>query len=240
VPGPGGKFTLNEKLMILSRKAFARYSALLLKSSVFSMLLGACSYSARSSRKLLDQSAGKTYDVIVVPGVPLEGGKWSRTMKGRIYWAKYLYDKGYTKNIIFSGAAVYTPYYEGEVMAMYAIALGIPKEHVFSETRAEHSTENIYYSHLKAKQLGFRKVALASDPFQTKLLRRFTRRRVGKDVAMLPMVLDTMKMLQASMADPTIDFTPAYKNDFISIKQKQGIFKRLKGTLGYNIKDSIR
>ena len=213
---------------------------LFLQLLLCSAVIYSCSYSNKTSKKLLEDSKTKVYDVVVVPGVPLENGKWSRTMKGRIYWAKYLYDQGITKNIIFSGSAVYTPYYEGVIMALYAIALGVPQEHVFYETQAEHSTENIYYSYKKAKELGFNKIALASDPFQTKSLRKFARKKLSGDVGMLPMVMDTMKLLEAAMIDPVIDIQKAYNNNFISIKKRQGFFKRLKGTLGYNIKDSVK
>ncbi|MEP7107069.1 MAG: YdcF family protein [Ferruginibacter sp.] len=218
-----------------------KYYHLFLNGYFLSILLISCSYSAKTTKKLLEASKSTVYDILVVPGAPLENEKWSMAMKGRIYWAKYLYDEGIAKNIIFSGSAVYTPYYEGIIMALYAIAIGIPPEHVFYETRAEHSTENIYYSYVKAKELGFKKIALASDPFQTKTLRRFTRKKLSRDVGMLPMVMDTMKMLEFTMIDPVIDFQKAYDKDFISIKKRQGFFKRLKGTLGYNIKkDSFK
>lgn len=69
---------------------------------------------------------------------------------------------------MYSGSSAYSPYYEGEIMALYAIAIGIPKENVFTETRAEHSTENLFYVYLKAKKLGFTHIALATDPFQAK------------------------------------------------------------------------
>lgn len=207
----------------------------LIKGLMLLLLVESCSYSAKTTKRLFERAKGRTFDVIVVPGVPLENGKWSRTMKGRIYWAKYLYDQGIAGNIMFSGSAVYTPYYEGIIMALYANALGIPEEHVFSETRAEHSTENIYYSYLKAKQLGFKTIALASDPFQTKLLRRFTRRKVSREVVMLPMVMDTMKMLEPLMIDPWIPVDKAFKTGFVSIRKREGFFKRLGGTLGYNL-----
>jgi hypothetical protein len=131
---------------------------------------------------------------------------------------------------------VYTPYYEGIVMALYAIAIGVPQEHVFYETDAEHSTENIYYSYLKAKKLGFNKIALASDPFQTKSLKSFAHKKLSPDIAMLPMIMDTIKMLEPKMIDPVIDIQKAFNKNFISIKERQGFFKRLKGTMGYNIK----
>ncbi|CAN5572316.1 hypothetical protein BH11BAC3_BH11BAC3_27520 [soil metagenome] len=212
-----------------------RYS--LFFSSILSMfILSSCFYSNKAAQKLYDAAATNSYDLVVVPGVSFDGDKWSKTMKGRVYWSKFLYDKGIAKNLMYSGSSVYTPYYEGMIMAMYAMELGIPAEHVFYEIKAEHSTENIYYSYHKAKQLGFDKIALASDKFQTMSLRKFTRKKVSPDVDMLPMVSDTMTMLEATMIDPVIDSKKAFNKDFISIKKREGFFKRLRGTMGRNIK----
>lgn len=120
-------------------------------------------------------------------------------------------------------------------MALYAEALGIPNEHIFTETKAEHSTENLYYGYKMAQQLGFKKVALASDPFQSKLLRGYARRRVSPDIQIIPMVVDTLKMMQTTMYDPKIPYTKAFKENFISITQRDSFWKRLKGTLRGNI-----
>jgi len=48
------------------------------------------------------------------------------------------------RNIIFSGSAVSSPYVEGVAMKIIADTLGIRRP-TFSETKAEHSTENAYY-----------------------------------------------------------------------------------------------
>lgn len=195
-----------------------------------------CAYSSKASKKLLADSKTNVYDIVLVPGVPFEKGKWSYTMKGRVYWAKYLYDNGITKNIMFSGSSVYSPYYEGMIMALYAEALGVPKNNIFYEIRAEHSTENAYYSYHLAKKLGFTKIAVASDPFQTKSLKKFSHKKLSRDIGMIPMVVDTMKVLQPFMIDPEIDFKKAFNENFISLKKREGFFKRLRGTMGYNIK----
>lgn len=178
------------------------------------------------------------YDIIVVPGVPLEGETWSTTMKARVYWSKYLFDKGITKNIMYSGSSVYSPYYEAEVMALFAEAIGIPKENIFVEIKAEHSTENIYYSYKKAKKLGFIRIALASEPFQTKLLSRFTKKRVSTDVGLIPIVFDTLRVLEPSMIDPVLDYTSAYNKDFVSIMKRETFWQRLRGTRGLNLDEN--
>ena len=192
--------------------------------------------SSKSTKKLLKEAEENgPYDLIIVPGIPLEKDQWSRTMKARVYWSKYLFDRGIAKNIMYSGGAVYTPYVEAEVMALYGEAIGIPHENIFTETKAEHSTENIYYSYQKAKKLNFNHIALATDPFQTKMLRKFVRKKVSKDIDCIPMVLDTLKTMESTMIDPTINFDTLKVKDFISLPEKQGFWKRLKGTRGLNI-----
>lgn len=203
-------------------------------ASIFVLVFSSCSFTTKTSQKLYDQAKTKTYDMLVVPGIPLEDTlMWSRVMMGRVYWAKFLYDKGIVKNIMFSGSAVYTPYYEGKVMALYAEALGIPAANVFSEIKAEHSTENLYYSYKKAKKLGFNTVALASDPFQSKQLRSF-RTRLSRSIGIIPFVIDSLKVIEPNFIHPTIDFNKAYMKDFVSIKQRESWWKRLKGTIGWN------
>ncbi len=213
--------------------AFSRLFALLMFS--LSVFLYSCSYSSKAAVKLLDKAKTTSYDIIVIPGVPFNEPEWDRVMRGRVYWSKYLYDQGIAKNIMYSGSSVYSPYYEAEIMALYAEAIGIPKEHIFTETKAEHSTENIYYSYKKAKKLGFNTVALASDHFQTKSLRRFCRKRLSPDVGLIPWVMPIIRELDPKMITPEIDFKKAFNKDFISIKKREGFFKRLKGTWGKNI-----
>jgi uncharacterized SAM-binding protein YcdF (DUF218 family) len=204
-------------------------------SAFIIFILSGCYYSSSVSKQLLQQSRKGGYDIIIVPGVPFENETWGKTMKERVYWSKYLYDQGVAKNIMYSGAAVYTPYYEAEIMAMYAVAVGIPKEHVFTETKAEHSTENIYYSYKKAKKLGFQRVGLASGPFQTRIFRRFIKRRLNNDVSLVPIVIDTLKTMAYDRVDPVIDYQQAYERNFTPLNKRETIWKRLRGTLGHNL-----
>lgn len=226
------KLKINLKMTGFKRNSyiafFIRYSSVFLFSS--------CMLSPKTTRKLLKEAVSKApYDIIVVPGIPLENGKWDRTMKARVYWSKYLIDEGIAQNVMYSGGAVYSPYIEAEVMAAYAVAIGIPREKIFTETKAEHSTENIYYSYRKARKLNFSHIALATDPFQTKLLRKFVRKKVGKDVDCIPMVFDTLRSMETTMIDPVINFDSLKVSDFKSLPEREGFWKRFKGTRGGNI-----
>jgi hypothetical protein len=49
------------------------------------------------------------------------------------------------------------------------------------------------------------------------------------------MVIDTMKVIEPAMIDPDIKYQEAFKPNFISIKERESFWKRLKGTLRGNI-----
>jgi len=197
--------------------------------------VNSCSFSSKKATELLVAAQAEKYDLIIVPGVPFEDSTWSDVMKIRVFWSKYLYDQGIAKNIMYSGSAVYSPYYEAEIMALYGEALGIPKENIFTETRAEHSTENVYYSYKKAKKMGFNKIALATDTFQAKMVKRFIKKEMKGDVALIPIVYDTLRALNPKMYDPDIEFVKALDENFVSITEREGFWKRFNGTRGKNI-----
>lgn len=175
----------------------------------------------------------RTFDAIVVPGIPYDGQSWDSLMKARVLWAYALFKNGVTKNIIFSGDAVYSPYKESVVMGLYAEELGVPKDKIFFDTNARHSTENVYYSYLLAKKLGFKSIALATDPFQAFMLRGYSKKRFGTPVYHLPFIVDTIAAY--THLNPRIDATPAKVDNFVSITEQESFFKRFKGTMGKDI-----
>lgn len=175
----------------------------------------------------------KPFDAIIVPGVPFEKGSWSPVMKSRVLWSYYLYKNGFTKNVIYSGSSVYTPFVESKIMALYGEQLGIPKENIFAETTAEHSTENVYYSYQLGLKHGFKKMALATDPFQTKTLLSFIQ-KLKIDLPVIPMVYEKMDSLLVT--DPVIDSMQAFVNPFVPLPERESMWKRLKGTMGKRIK----
>lgn len=202
-------------------------------------LVGSCSFSGRMQKKLLHSAEASQYDAIIVPGIPYNNGHWDRIMKARVYWAKYLFDRGIAKNIIFSGNAVHSRFYEGTIMAMHAVALGVPAAHVYADTLAEHSTENVYYSYRLGRKLGFEKMALASDPFQTKLLRGFCRKYFPSPIDEIPFVMDTLKKLEPQMVDPVIDSMQAVKPGFVPLEARTSFRERWRGTRGKNIRKDV-
>ena len=106
---------------------------------------------------------------------------------------------------------------------------GVPSEVIFTEIRAEHSTENVYYSLLMCYQQGFENMALATDPYQLYFMRKvFTKK--GVKLHYLPMDYEILGAMEKS--EPEIDVSSAKVADFIPITDREGVWKRWKGTRG--------
>lgn len=199
------------------------------------LLFSYCSLFTPSATKMYKRSLKKhaQYDAVIVPGVPFNEPEWDRVMLMRVVWSVHLFKKGVTKNIIMSGAAVYTPYVEARIMKQYAIALGVPEQNIFVEDRAEHSTENVWYGFKLGQKQGFVNMALASDKFQTRLLYRFGRKRT-KGLEFLPTLFDTLRTL--SHETPKIEYKHLkLDSTFVPLPDRESKWRRFRGTQGKNI-----
>src|SRR5690349_10537458 len=88
-----------------------------------------------------------------------------------------------------------------------------------------------------AKEMGFQKIALASDPFQSRLLRSFSK-KYCPGLKAIPVVFDRLQIDDKPM--PAIDTTKAFRPDFVSIKERESFWQRLRGTMGKRIKDEVK
>ncbi|WP_229253998.1 YdcF family protein [Dyadobacter sp. NIV53] len=209
-------------------------SRLCIFSFLLVLLLSGCNrIFYRSAAKAFHKGIeNQPYDAVIVPGFPFNGKNWDMVLKMRIHWAAYLYQRGYTKNVIFSGSAVATSFVESRVMATYAEALGIPAKNIFTEEKAEHSTENVYYSYRLAKKLGFTKIALATDPIQTSYMRKFIK-KFDLPIGLLPTVIDTLKIM--NLYEPVIDSKSTVRKGFVKLSDRENFFQRFRGTMGQYI-----
>lgn len=199
-------------------KKIKRYFILLTLAGLIFTSIHFCYNTFLLPNLLLKEVCAKPVDVIIVPGVQYNGLNWNTVMKWRVYWSVYLYKKGLTKNIIYSGSAVYSPYTEASIMAMYAVKMGVPKEHIFLETKAEHSTENLYYGNQLAKEKGFKNIAFATDPFQSHLITPYIE-EFDLDVSLIPIVIPMLSKIE--MKDYEIESAKAYRLNFISIEKRE-------------------
>lgn len=178
-------------------------------------------------------SVNQPFDAIIVPGFPYDGKQWDDVMKMRVLWAVNLYEKGITKRIIFSGSAVYTPFVESKIMREYAIALGVDSNDILVETKAEHSSENVYFSFVMAREHAWTNVAIATDLVQIKMIRKFVV-KYNIPVSYLPAKITEIEKMQYSDSI-SIDTLSAYQYNFESIMKTQEPKYRWRGTMGKNI-----
>jgi uncharacterized SAM-binding protein YcdF (DUF218 family) len=196
-----------------------------------------CTFQHYADKSYEEAAKEIPFDVIIVPGVPYQDTSMNLIYKARVLWAKHLFDSGYTKNIIFSGSAVYTPYIESHTMKLYAEAIGVNGENIFTEEKAEHSSENVYYSWKLARKLGFKKIALATDPYQSGLLRGLIR-RYTPGVMSLPIQFEKIDARNKIL--PKINPATARVNPFIALTEREGFWERFRGTMGKRVKEEAR
>lgn len=202
---------------------------------LITLLLSSCAFFRPSPDKLYKRAIiNAPYDVVIVPGVPYDGKNWSPVMRSRVVWGCHLVKNGFAKHVIFSGGAVYTPYVEAKVMALYAEKMGIQKDKIFIESQALHSTENVFFSYCLAKKKGFTKIAIATDQFQSTLLMGFTKRNFLLPITHIPILVDTLS--QIDNMDFQINADSAKVENFKSIVETQSKWFRFRGTQGKNIK----
>jgi uncharacterized SAM-binding protein YcdF (DUF218 family) len=177
------------------------------------------------------------YDAIIVPGFPYERRPDLNIIyKVRIFWAYHLYQKGIAKNIIFSGSAVHTPYVEGRIMAEFTKQMGIPEEHIFVEDSAEHSTENLFYGLALARRMGFEKVAVATDPFQSGMIAFLTNRDKLR-VDFIPAKIETVATRYWNTFKFNINDKVALREDFVPLVERMDKAERMRGTHGHSYRE---
>ncbi len=197
------------------------------------LLAGSCNVRKIAQRMTNQYMPLAPYDVVIVPGIAYDTARQQTSgFNARIIWAKKLYDQGITKNILFSGAACYSPYVEGQTMKRIAEAMGVPPQHVFAETKAEHGKENVYYGYLLAQKLGFKKIALAADPYQAFFLEGFIETNLP-DMGILPIAVDSLKKWYLPV--PAIDASPAFVKDFVPLNKRESFWTRVKHTNHNNL-----
>lgn len=107
------------------------------------------------------------FDAIIVPGCPnAPDGRLSTCQVRRAMWAAILWQRGYARHFITSGAAVTSPFVEAEALAAAMVLFGVPAERIFLEPNALHTDENVYNSLQIARIVGFTWLAIASDSGQ--------------------------------------------------------------------------
>jgi len=181
----------------------------------------------------LEDPKRQVYDAVIVPGFPFEDedGALTGFHKMRLFWAYHLYKNGETRNIIVSGGAVHSPFVEAEVMAMHLREMGVDPRDIYIENRAEHSTENVFYAMEIARNAGFNKVAVATDPMQSRMI-SFLLRKTDLELDYLPADVATVGSEYWREFGRKVDARPAMVSNFVPLKEREERTERMKGTRG--------
>jgi vancomycin permeability regulator SanA len=207
----------------------------LISAIISTLFFTSCFFLGSTPRKLLQRAeAIKPIDIAIVPGLPFYHGKIDTLLKSRILWSHYLFKKGIVSNVLYSGNAVYTPWIEGPTMALFANQLGIENKNIVIDTIAEHSTENLFFGYHQAKKMGYKTIAIATDPFQCAMLHKYAKKNFNETIYFIPIIYDSIKPFMGM--DLLIDTTLTLKKNFTPIEERLDYKDRLKGTTGKNIK----
>jgi uncharacterized SAM-binding protein YcdF (DUF218 family) len=199
------------------------------------LIFSSCFFLGPTPRKLLAKAqAVRPIDVAIVPGLPLYHGKWDTLLKSRLVWSAYLFKAGIVSNVLYSGNAVYSPWMEGPSMALFAEKLGIDTAHIIVDTIAEHSTENLFYGYQIAKKMGYKTIAIATDPFQCAMLHKYAKKNFKETIYFIPIIYDSIR--RQMNIELQMDTALTYKHNFIPIEERLNYKDRFKGTAGKNIK----
>ena len=199
---------------------FKRNIALVIFAFTIPLFTSSCIIKNIANKTFSQNAAKEPYDVVIVPGIPYHPSNTNILYKARLLWAKSLFDRGIAKNIIFSGAAVHTPYEEAISMKLIAQKLGVPCDNIFIERNAESSLQNIAYGKKLAQTMGFERIAVATDPFQMIYLKQYLSKN-EPDIAKLTMNLDSLKTWYKNKTTlPSINTSIAYVEDFVPLKDR--------------------
>ena len=102
-------------------------------------------------------------------------------------------------------------------MKIIADSLGIPPQHTFVEDQSLHTNENLRNSFKLAHQLGFKKIAIATDQYQfayTTAFMWYTTPGAG----ILPLAKDSMGYYNKPL--PHFSTKDAFVKDFIPLEKR--------------------
>ncbi|SEB37435.1 YdcF family protein [Terriglobus roseus] len=111
-------------------------------------------------------SAQDHFDTLMVLGTPAKAdGTPSAELRERIDEGVREYKAGVAPHIIMTGGAAHNKFVEGQVMADYAAAEGVPRDAIIVEGQAQDTIQNIWYSHAIMEKNGWHSAEVISSPY---------------------------------------------------------------------------
>jgi len=194
-----------------------------------SMLLTLLHAACASWRLEMKRAPEQPFDAIIVPGCPSkQDGSLSACQARRAMWVTVLWERGYTRHFITSGAAVASPFVEAYALAAAMVLLGVPAERIYLEPHALHTDENVYNALQIARMQRWTRLAIASDRGQAvpacEMLEDWHRQ-----CGAFTLDYELVKARLASAADKLQAVRLAKEADFVPLKEREAQRARLCG-----------
>src|SRR5277367_1473844 len=119
-----------------------------------------------SYRSIPSANAGMTHvDTIIVLGTPANpDGTPSPEQRERTLEGVREYKAGVAPHLILTGGPAHNQFVEAHVMAVLAIAQGVPPDAVIEEDNAQNTVQNIFYSQRIMAQHNWSSAEVVSSP----------------------------------------------------------------------------
>ena len=105
------------------------------------------------------------FDTIIVLGTPARlDGTPSPEQRERTLEGVREFKAGIAPHLIFTGGPAHNQFVEAHVMAMLALAQGVPSEAIIEEAQAQNTIQNIYYSQRIMAEHGWHSAEIVSSP----------------------------------------------------------------------------
>jgi uncharacterized SAM-binding protein YcdF (DUF218 family) len=105
------------------------------------------------------------FDTIIVLGTPARlDGTPSPEQRERTLEGVREFKAGIAPHLIFTGGPAHNQFVEAHVMAMLALAQGVPPEAIIEEGQAQNTIQNIFYSRRIMSNYGWNSAEVVSSP----------------------------------------------------------------------------
>ena len=171
----------------------------------------------------IDDVVKKADAIVVFGGGVGETGSPGKSTIERARFAADLYKKGFASKVIFSSGYTYK-YNDAENMKVFAVSMGVPKEDIMLELKANNAYENVLYSSQIVRSSGLSSIILISAPYNMKRV-SLVYNKIAKDIK--------------------VDYVPVANNQFynsegkVKLEQIKAIFHEYLGIAYYFFKGYI-
>lgn len=170
------------------RKRRDKRSGAFFRGMVMGVMAGSVLFHVHTFRTVFERPSKKwkrtKYDCALVCGCPANlNGSPSAVMRTRVERAVKLWREGKVQKILFTGGRVKNPHIESKIMKDYAVALGVPKELIVTETESVSTYHNMMKSKGLMEEKGLHSCAVVTNGWHLRKANHYAK-KFGLDYVM--------------------------------------------------------